>query len=36
MKRLSVITILELFWLESDIDKASKQLYTAIYTYGKH
>lgn len=25
-------TILELFWPESDIDKASKQLYTAIYT----
>ncbi|WP_249685442.1 winged helix-turn-helix domain-containing protein, partial [Bacillus velezensis] len=25
-------TILELFWPESDIDKASKQLDTAIYT----
>ncbi|MDM5245958.1 response regulator [Lysinibacillus sp. G4S2] len=25
-------TILELFWPESDMDKASKQLYTAIYT----
>ncbi|WP_263297549.1 MULTISPECIES: response regulator [Lysinibacillus] len=25
-------TILELFWPESDIDKACKQLYTAIYT----
>ncbi|GLC90139.1 response regulator [Lysinibacillus piscis] len=25
-------TILELFWQDSDIDKASKQLYTAIYT----
>jgi len=25
-------TILELFWPESDIEKASKQLYTAIYT----
>lgn len=28
-------TILELFWPESDIDKASKQLYTAIYTIRK-
>lgn len=25
-------TILELFWPESDLDRASKQLYTAIYT----
>lgn len=25
-------TILEMFWPESDMDKASKQLYTAIYT----
>ncbi|UZM99740.1 winged helix-turn-helix domain-containing protein [Lysinibacillus sp. MHQ-1] len=25
-------TILELFWPESDRDKASKQLYTAVYT----
>lgn len=28
-------TLLELFWPESDIDKASKQLYTAIYTIRK-
>ncbi|WP_369355471.1 AfsR/SARP family transcriptional regulator [Lysinibacillus capsici] len=28
-------TILELFWPESDIDKAPKQLYTAIYTIRK-
>ncbi|KMN41322.1 MULTISPECIES: hypothetical protein [Lysinibacillus] len=28
-------TLLELFWPESDVDKASKQLYTATYTIRK-